>query len=89
MWVVTVVRLMIIPLLIFPFILFSFPFPLLATAVLVSGMPSAPTIALYAQKFGGDTNYAAMGTVWTTLLSILTIPVLYILLYFIYSNTSL
>lgn len=88
MWAVTAVRLVVIPLLIFPFIFFSLPFPLLATAVLVSGMPSAPTIALYAQKFGGDTNYAAMGTLWTTLLSILTIPVLYILLHFIYLNIS-
>lgn len=84
LWIVTCIRLIVIPLLLFPLIFFSLPFPLLATAVLVSGMPAAPTIALYAQKFGSDTNYAAIGSAWTTLLSILTIPVLYILLYFIY-----
>ena len=80
LWVVTSFRLLIIPILLFPFIFLPLPFPLLATAILVSGMPSASTIALYAQKFGGDKDYAAMGTLWTTLLSILTLPALYILL---------
>lgn len=88
MWVVTCVRLLIIPLLLFPLIFSTLPFPLLATAVLVSGMPAASTIALYAQKFGGDKNYAAMGAVWTTLLSVLTIPVLYVMLYYMYTITS-
>ncbi|MBN6205436.1 AEC family transporter [Ralstonia pickettii] len=84
LWMITGIKLLIVPLFLFPLLIFSFPFPMLVTAVLVSGMPSAPTIALYAQKFGGDMNYAAMGTLLTTLLSVLTIPVLYILLYFFY-----
>lgn len=88
LWLITVVKLLLIPLLLFPVILFSLPFSILATAVLVSGMPSASTIALYAQKYGGDMNYAAMGTFLTTLLSVLTIPILYIILYFIYQYTS-
>ncbi|WP_087972696.1 AEC family transporter [Oceanobacillus rekensis] len=88
LWIVTGLRLLIIPLLLFPLIFYSLPFPLLATAILVSGMPAAPTIALYAQKFGGDTDYAAMGSMWTTLLSILTLPGLYILLYYIYLSIN-
>lgn len=84
LWMVTFVRLMVIPLCLFPLLFISLPLPLLVTAILVSGMPAAPTIALYAQKFGGDTNYAAMGSAWTSLLSIVTIPFLYMLLYFIY-----
>ncbi|MCF3943799.1 AEC family transporter [Oceanobacillus alkalisoli] len=85
LWLVTGVKLLFIPLLLFPITIFTLPFPMLATAVLVSGMPAAPTIALYAQKFGGDRNYAAMGTLLTTLLSVVTIPILYILLYFLYT----
>ena len=85
LWLVTGVKLLFIPLLLFPLTIFSLPFPMLATAVLVSGMPSAPTIALYAQKFGGNMNYAAMGTFLTTLLSVGTIPILYILLYLLYT----
>lgn len=88
LWMVTFIRLMVIPLCLFPILFFSLPFPLMVTAILVSGMPAAPTIALYAQKFGGDTNYAAIGSAWTSLLSVITIPLLYILLYFIYLNTS-
>lgn len=84
LWIITSVRLIVIPLLLFPLIFLSLPFPLLVTAVLVSGMPAAPTIALYAQKFGGDANYAAMGSAWTTLVSFFTIPALYIVLYFLY-----
>ena len=84
LWLITGVRLMVIPLFLFPLIFFPLPFPILATAILVSGMPAAPTIALYAQRYGGDTNYAAMGSASTTLLSVVTIPVLYMLLYFLY-----
>jgi hypothetical protein len=81
LWMVTAARLIIIPGLLFPLLLFPLPFPLLATAVLVSATPAAPTMALYAKKYGGDTDYAAFGSAWTTLLSVVTIPSLYILLY--------
>ncbi|MCM3741327.1 AEC family transporter [Oceanobacillus luteolus] len=80
MWLVTGLRLIILPLLLLPIIFFSLPFPLAATAILVTATPAAPTIALYSQTYGGDTDYAAFGSAWTTLLSAFTIPMLYILL---------
>lgn len=85
LWIISGIRLLVIPLLLFPFIFLSLPFEILAAAVLISGMPAAPTIALYAQKYGGDKEFAAMGTLWTTIFSILTIPFLYLSLYFIYT----
>lgn len=83
-WTVTALRLIILPLLLFPLVFFSLPFPLIATAVLVTATPAAPTVALYAQTYGGDMNYAAVGSAWTTGLSVVTIPALYILLYGFY-----
>lgn len=84
LWIVTAARLLVIPLLLFPLIWLNLPFPILATAILVSATPAAPTIALYAGTYGGDVNLAAVGSAWTTLLSIVTIPSLYLLLSYIY-----
>jgi hypothetical protein len=83
-WGMAATRLLLIPLLLFPLLFFSLPFPLLATAILVSATPAAPTIALYAQKYNGDTEYAAIGSACTTVLSVVTIPILYVLLSFFY-----
>lgn len=77
LWKMAMARLLCIPLLLLLFALFSVPATLLLIAVIVSGMPSAPTISLYAQKFGGDTFIASTGVLLTTLLSMITIPILY------------
>lgn len=86
LWFVTALRLLIIPIILIPFYFVSVPFPILATAVLVSGTPSAPTVALFAQKYGGDKKFAALASFWTTLLTILTLPILYILVYWMYAT---
>ncbi|MCJ7842347.1 AEC family transporter [Lederbergia sp. NSJ-179] len=83
-WLTTGMRLIIIPICLLPFTLFSIPFALMAIAVLVSGMPAAPTVSMYAQKFGGDVPFASITVFLTTLASIITIPSLYILLSLIY-----
>ncbi|WP_164669468.1 AEC family transporter [Virgibacillus doumboii] len=78
LWKSAVTRLILIPVLLLPFAALSIPFSVLLIAVIVSGMPSAPTISLYSQKFGGDTVFASFGTLLTTLLCIFTIPFLYL-----------
>lgn len=83
LWKMAGVRLLLIPLLLLPFAAFSVPFPLLYIAVIVSGMPSATTISLYAQKYGEDAVFASIGVFLTTVLSMVSIPLLYIVLNFI------
>jgi malate permease and related proteins len=82
LWKMAMIRLLFIPLLLLPFAAFSIPYPLLVIAVLVSGMPSAPTISLYSQKYDADTSFASLGVLLTTLLCIFTIPFLYSVLHF-------
>ena len=79
LWTSALAKLIFIPLFLLPFAAFSVPYPVLVIAVIVSGMPSAPTISLYSQKFGADTFFASMGTLLTTLLCVLTVPLLYFL----------
>lgn len=81
-WKAAFLKLVIIPLLLLPFFAFKISTPLLIIAVIVSGMPSAPTISLYAEKYGGDSFFASLGTLVTTLLCIFTIPLLYIIVHF-------
>lgn len=78
LWIATLMRLIIIPCLLIPFALFKVPFILFFIAVLVAGMPAAPTTTLYAQKFGADTNFATAGVLFTTVLCIISIPLIYI-----------
>lgn len=78
-WISSLTRLIVIPALLLPFAVFNVPYHVLLIAVLVSGMPSAPTISLYAQKYGGDTFFASIGVLLTTLLCIISIPLLYVL----------
>lgn len=80
LWKSALVKLLVIPFLLLPFAALSVPFPLLVIAVLVSGMPSAPTIFLYAQRYGGDPYFASFGVLLTTLLCSITIPLLYIVI---------
>lgn len=81
LWKVTIARLLLIPLSLLPFSLLPVQYPLLVIAVLVSGMPSAPTTSLYSQKFKADTNFATSGVILTTALCIFTIPLIYMILH--------
>ncbi|KOP82984.1 auxin efflux carrier [Bacillus sp. FJAT-21945] len=84
LWKMAIARLLFIPFLLLPFAFISFPFSLMITAILVSGMPAAPTITLFSQKYGADTLFASLGVLITTLLCIVTIPLLYLILNIIY-----
>ncbi|RTQ91332.1 AEC family transporter [Lysinibacillus telephonicus] len=77
LWKAAIAKLLFIPLLLVPFAAISIPTPLLLIAVIVSGMPSAPTISLYAQKYGADAFFASLGVLLSTLLCIITVPFLY------------
>ena len=79
LWKSAIAKLVIIPLFLLPFAALPIPFSLLVIAVVVSGMPSAPTMSLYSQKYGADTFFASMGVLLTTLLCVLTVPLLYFL----------
>lgn len=85
LWKIVIAKLLIIPLFLIPFIGLSVPHSLLLIAVIVSGMPSAPTIALYAQKYRADVHFASLGVLLTTLLCVITIPILYMIVY-LFSN---
>ncbi|MCZ2259868.1 AEC family transporter [Sporosarcina sp. G11-34] len=79
-WNAAMFKLLIFPLFLFVFLFLHVPYPLLIVAVLTSAMPSASTTSVYAQKFGGDASFASFGVMMTTLLCMLTIPLLYSLL---------
>ncbi|MBP1970971.1 putative permease [Virgibacillus natechei] len=83
-WKSAMAKLLFIPLLLLPFAAFSIPFSLFAVAFLVAGMPSAPTMSLYAQKFGGDALFASLGVLVSSLLCAFSIPLLYFILYLLY-----
>lgn len=83
-WIAAICKLLLIPGLLLIFLFFNVPYSLLVIAVLTSAMPNASTITAYAQKFGGDSAFASFGVLLTTLLCIITIPLLYILMEWLY-----
>ncbi|MBO1003008.1 AEC family transporter [Pseudogracilibacillus auburnensis] len=84
LWKATITRLIIIPLFLLPFFALPVPISVLFIAVVVSGMPSAPTISLYAQKYGADTFFGSLGVLLTTVLCIISIPFLYVVVHFLH-----
>ncbi|GAB3055318.1 AEC family transporter [Virgibacillus ainsalahensis] len=83
-WKSAMAKLLFIPLFLLPFAHFSVPFTLFAVAFLVAGMPSAPTMSLYAQKYGADTLFASLGVLVSSLLCAFSIPLLYFILHLLY-----
>lgn len=84
LWIAASCKLVMLPLTLFVFLFFHVPYQLFIIAVLTSAMPSASTISVYAEKYGGDTSFASFGVLLTTVLCILTIPLLYSLLQWVY-----
>lgn len=84
-WKSAFVKLLLIPFLLLPLAIFPLSFPLFATAVIASGMPSAPTISLYAHRFNANHSFASVGVAITTILCIITIPFLYFIVLRIYT----
>ena len=59
---------------IFIVLIFDFSLSLKKIIILESAMPSMILSTVLAEKYGSDSNLAASGVFWTTLLSILTVP---------------
>lgn len=83
-WMAAAFRLLVLPLCLLLFLYVDVPFPLLVVAVLTSAMPSATTTSVYAQKYGADASFASFGVLLTTLLCIVTLPLLYSLMHWLY-----
>lgn len=83
-WIAASFKLLIFPISLLVFLVFNVPYSLLVIAILTAGMPSAPTTTVYAQKFGGDASFASFGVLLTTILCTLTIPLLYLLIHYLY-----
>lgn len=84
-WIAAGCKLLLLPSFLLVFFFLPVPFPLIVIAVLTAAMPSAPTISVYAKKYGGDASFASFGVLLTTLLCVLTIPLLYSLLQWMHS----
>ncbi|WP_066175909.1 AEC family transporter [Bacillus marinisedimentorum] len=75
-WSAVLFKLLVLPLLLLPFSL-TVSYTLIAVAVLTTATPSAPTVSMYAQQYGGDVDFASIGVFISTALSLLTIPLLF------------
>lgn len=84
-WIAAACKLLILPSFLFVFFFLPVPYPLIVVAVLTAAMPSAPTISVYAKKYGGDASFASFGVMLTTLLCLVTIPLLYSFLQWLHS----
>ncbi|WP_167577698.1 AEC family transporter [Ammoniphilus sp. YIM 78166] len=80
LWGVATLRLLVLPLLLFLFLPFGLDPSVLLVAVLITGMPSAPTTSLFAQKYGADATWGSVGVLISTFFAFITIPLLYWLL---------
>lgn len=76
-WLAAISKLLILPLTLFVFVFLPVPHALIIVAMLTSAMPSATTTSIYAQKFGADAPFASFGVILTTILCIITIPIIY------------
>ena len=76
-WIVSAVRLLISPLLLFLILRgWVSDAVVLGVAVVLQGMPVSTNCTMLALQYGGDAESAGQGTFITTLFSILTIPIL-------------
>lgn len=79
-WIMSAVRLVGTPLLLWLLLRWWVPDPvILGVAVVIQGMPVATNCTMLALQYGGDAASAGQGTFVSTLLSIVTIPLLTLL----------
>lgn len=75
------VRLLVLPLLAFFILkLLGFSDMLLSTCVLLVAMPAAATTAIFTEMYEGDTSFAARVVALSTLLSLITVPLIILFL---------
>lgn len=77
LWTAALFRLMVIPLCVWGIFHFFISDPLLlGTIVVISGMPVATNGTMLSYEYGGNTRTMAQGTFMSTVLSLITIPLL-------------
>nr|WP_275579425.1 AEC family transporter [Halanaerobacter jeridensis] len=84
LWLVTAIRLILLPLIVLGILeglsilipAFNLSATLLGVVIVLTGMPAAANTAIFAQEFGGDEALASEAVFLTTLLSVLTIPLI-------------
>ena len=70
-------RLVILPLALYAILLFTpLPAPVKGVMFLLTAMPSGSTTSMMAELYGKDADFAARGVAYTTLLSLVTIPLM-------------
>ncbi|MFZ7119450.1 MAG: AEC family transporter [Eubacteriaceae bacterium] len=75
LYIISIVRLIIIPLLLLLVLINIIDNPLIiGIPVIISGMPVAANCAIISKQYGGNSDLASEGIFLTTLLSIITIP---------------
>jgi predicted permease len=80
-YTVTILRLVVIPLFVYLILKFiGFESYMLGIPVILSAMPSAATVTIIAEKYGGKSYLGAQCTFVTTAFSIITIPLISLLL---------
>ncbi|GAB6138673.1 AEC family transporter [Halanaerobaculum tunisiense] len=84
LWLVAIIRLVGFPILTLLLLRnFSLDPLVLGVVVILTAMPAAANTAIFAQEFGGDEALASEGVFLTTLLSVVTIPLIVHLLFVI------
>lgn len=80
LYYITIVRLLLIPLLSYIFLkILGFSDMLLTTCLLLVAMPAAATTTIFAEMYGGDVSFASRVVVFSTIVSIITIPLIMLL----------
>ncbi|MFC0473382.1 AEC family transporter [Halalkalibacter kiskunsagensis] len=82
-WYATVAKLVLLPMLLVPFLWLPVSTTVMGVAILVTATPSAPTVPMFAQKYGGDVSFSSVIVATTTILCVITIPMLYAFILFI------
>ncbi len=81
MYMLAVLRLVAIPMLVFLVLRpFSFDSVVMAIPVVISAMPSAANTAIMANEYGADVALASQAVFFTTLFSVVSIPLISVLL---------
>lgn len=81
-WVAIGTKLFLMPLLLAPFLyLLPHMFLPIIIGMLVCAMPTASTISMYATRYGGDAEYASVIVALSTILAMLSLPLLYFIFY--------
>ena len=81
MYMLAILRLVAIPVLVFLVLIpFSFDSVVMAIPVVIAAMPSAANTAIMANEYGADVALASQAVFFTTLFSVVSIPLISVLL---------